>query len=309
MKRKFYTFYFSGLLILLLGSGCGTTVVVTNSMVYNFPNIEDGYDYNIPSIVVLPDNNDYYWTFFTSHYYGFLEYWLAFSKDKKNWSRPLYTGIPATINYIYRVNIDSTNNITISRYFRPSTQSTYTRATVDSLQDTFTVYKSDLFYDLDADGLTDLAEFMLRTDPLNNDTDGDGKSDGYDQNPLAAYRQNLSIHEQLHKFIIESELSLYTSDQLVIVEQINNKPIEYKRSNGIILSMPPDSCDTFINLFGYGVPVLTAAVTDTLKKYKVSFQYFFDPDNAGGYDALFDWDHKFKKWVRKKTYFQWETGY
>ena len=150
---------------------------------------------------------------------------------------------------------------------------------------------------------------MLWTDPYLNDTDGDGKADGYDQNPLAAPTKVLSIHEQLHKFIVEQELEYYTTDQLVIVEQINNQPMEYERQSGIILSMPPDTCDAFINFFGYGVPVITASIRDTLKKYIVNFQYFIDPENAGGYDALYDWDGVFKEWVRKKIYYQWEAGY
>ncbi len=303
------TKHFVFLLILLLCSGCGT-IVITNSIFYNFPAIGgDKSNNNIPTLVVLKDNSGLYWSLFASNNYGFIEYWLSFSKDKKNWSRPLFTGIPASINYLYNIKIDSSNTFILKRYFRPTYQNSYIRATVDSQKNTYKINKSDLFYDLDADGLTDLAEFMLRTDPLNIDTDGDGKADGYDQNPLAAPSDSLSLHEQLHKFIIEHQLENYPSSQLVIVEQLNHKPVEYKRSSGIILSMPPDSCDAFINLFGYGVPVLTATVRDTLEKYKVSFQYFVDPKTASGFDALFDWDPKNKKWVRKKIYYQWEAVY
>lgn len=308
MKRKILTKYLAQLLILLLCSGCGT-IVITNSLIYNFPNFEDGNYFRTPTIVTRTDKNGLYWTLFTSNYYGFLEFWLAFSKDKKTWSWPLYTGIPVHLDYLYIVKIDSMNNFTIYRYFRPFSPHTYSRATVDSLKNTFTILKSDLFYDLDADGLSDLAEFTLWTDPMNNDTDSDGKADGYDQNPLAAPRQNLTIHEQLHKFIIEHELEYLKSSQLVIVEQTNNKPMEYERTGGLVLSMPPDSCDAFLNRFGYGVPIITAAVKDTLKKYKVSFQYFIEPKNAWGYDALYDWNKKHQKWVRKKTYYRWEAGY
>jgi len=308
LKRKILTKYLAQLLILLLCSGCGT-IVITNSLIYNFPNFEDGKYFRTPTIVTRTDKNGLYWTLFTSNYYGFLEFWLAFSKDKKTWSWPLYTGIPVHLNYLYSVKIDSMNNFTINRWIRPFSPRTYTRSTVDSLTNTFKILKSDLFYDLDADGLSDLAEFMLWTDPMNNDTDGDGKADGYDQNPLAAPPQNLFLHEQLHKFIIEHELENFSTDQLVIVEQINNKPMEYKRSNGLILSMPHDSCDAFLNRFGYGVPFISATVRDTLKKYKVSFQYFIEPKNAWGYDALYDWNKKYQKWVRKKTYYRWEAGY
>ncbi|WP_309711385.1 PQQ-binding-like beta-propeller repeat protein [Armatimonas sp.] len=44
--------------------------------------------------------------------------------------------------------------------------------------------------DSDGDGLTDLAEKRLGTNPLNPDTDGDGLSDSDDRNPLAAPRSH-----------------------------------------------------------------------------------------------------------------------
>jgi len=55
---------------------------------------------------------------------------------------------------------------------------------------------SDIARDADGDGLTDLAEQRLGTDPHNKDTDGDGDPDGIDPWPNAAVRE-LSDAEQV----------------------------------------------------------------------------------------------------------------
>ena len=45
-------------------------------------------------------------------------------------------------------------------------------------------YAADAGTDADSDGLTNLEEFLAETDPNNDDTDGDGRVDGADVNPL-----------------------------------------------------------------------------------------------------------------------------
>lgn len=63
-----------------------------------------------------------------------------------------------------------------------------TRIEFDTLEDYLAAYglSGDPDGDADGDGLTNAEEFLLNTDPLNADTDGDGITDDIDSTPLVA---------------------------------------------------------------------------------------------------------------------------
>jgi len=253
---------------------------------------------------MLQDEHRKYWGIFISNYYGFDEFWVSFSYNCRDWFKPIYTGVPASKSgYVWFASL---GEIIINEIpgAHKAENDQYVRMLFDTTQASFKHKLSDLQSDGDMDGLSDLAENVLWTDPDSNDTDGDGKADGFDSNPLAAPAENPSLHAQLHKFIIEQELYFFDSDQLVLVEQVDNKPMEYERPYGLVLSMPSASLDSFVNANGYGVPVMTAVVKDTLKAYKVSFQFFVSPDSAWGYDSLYKWADG---WVEKKQLTNWEA--
>ena len=255
------------------------------------------------------DPNGLFWGIGVSDFWGFNEFWITKSRDSLSWFPPLFTGISAKdANYIWEVKNDSfklkqTNSINLlsdyfyRREFYPETKTKY----YFSLQ--------NLTIDSDLDGLNDYVELFLYTNPESNDTDGDGKADGFDLNPLATPAKKLKIHEKLHKYIIEYAIDDFMSDQLLIVERFNNKPMEYKREAGYVLSLPPDKIDDFLDKYGYGVPILSTIISDTLKMYKVQFELFVSPEDGWGYDALYDWDRKNSKWIEKKILNNWEAEY
>jgi|GEM_PF-2079981 len=262
--------------------------------------------HDLPKGMLLKDDQGYTWAIYPSTAYGFGEFWIAFSQDGRFWQEPIYTGFPVAGVTQYEWNVKS-DTLHMRMKNRPPEflRTKYMRQTAVGMDDSCALSLRDLFADTDMDGLTDFGENVLRTNPHDADTDHDGKADGFDQNPLAAPAKSYLVHERLHKFVIEQELKLVEGSGLVIVEQINHKPMEYERTKGLILSLSPDSADAFVNLFGYGVPILTTTIHDTLKKYKVSFQYFIAPEDAWGYDALYDWDRKQQKWQRKRLYSSW----
>jgi hypothetical protein len=47
--------------------------------------------------------------------------------------------------------------------------------------------------DIDGDGLTNMQEYLWKTDPTDEDTDGDGTKDGDDSNPLVAERDDVTV--------------------------------------------------------------------------------------------------------------------
>lgn len=261
----------------------------------------------VPAVVIIRDSTDIYWTIFSSKYFGFHEFWLAYSHDTQNWSRPLYTGIPVLPSNNYQIKVTN-HQIDFDWYgeLEHPGQKIYYRSHIDTTNMGYTIFKHTLYEDSDADGLSDLAEDVLWTNRLKNDTDDDGKADGYDQNPLAAAIDSLTLHERLHKAIIEYELEEFYSNQLVLVEQLDDKPMEYERYEGIVLSLSSAGCDAFVSETGYGVPILSCAVKDTLSnQLKAEFQYFIAPDNAWGYDVLCRWSNAENDFIDFRIISEW----
>jgi hypothetical protein len=262
---------------------------------------------SVPEVVIIHDSTDIYWTIFSSNFLGFQEFWVAYSKDTRNWSRPLYTGIPVlpTDNYHIRVRNHQIDFDWQGELEAPS-QKTYYRSFIDTTITGYTIHKYTLYADTDADGLTDLAEEALHTDPFEADTDNDGKIDSFDQNPLAAPAKILTVQEKLHKMLIEFELEEFYSNQLVVVEQFNDKEMEYDRHEGLVLSMSTFGCDVFVSETGYGVPVLTCDVSRTPNQHwKASFQFFITPENAWGYDVTCRWDRDLEDFVDFQVVDEW----
>jgi hypothetical protein len=251
------------------------------------------------------DDNGVKWAFFISEKYGFAEWWYSSMNAKGEWNRPVYTGLPFYIRF-YDWWVNSPDRFIVKRSKRNThREDVYYRDGLFSEADSIVVFLNTLTRDRDRDGLPDIVETVLWTDPDNSDTDGDGVPDGEDQQPHAARREELESHARLHRYVIENELEAFRTNQLVCVEQFDAKPMEYTREEGLVLSLSPDTLDAFVQRFGYGVPILAATVKDTLQKYKVSFEFFVAPDDAWGYEMLFDWNDNKGEWVQKRLYSEW----
>ena len=256
---------------------------------------------------LFTDESGRKWFVFASDYLGFSEFWLSYTYDEKNWFPPIYTGVPAYIGYCDLGFCEPFSiSFNINAYSHPSNLK-YIRVAPHMDADSLCFPIDYLCRDTDMDGLTDLAEKVLCTNPACNDTDNDGMADGYDQNPLAAPVGNLLIHEKLHKYVVQQALKHFQSSQLVLVQQLDDRPMDYKRKSGYVLSLPSSGINLYLEQQGYGVPIISAAVTDTLKKYKINFEFYISPDEACGYEALFDYNKNKKGWVIEKIYQKWSA--
>ena len=274
------------------------------------PHITDGNlisTVDIPTACIIRDSSNIYWTIFSSHFLGYNEFWVSYSKDAIHWSLPLYTGIPVLPSDNYQIMVKSHQlDFDWRGELMPQETRQYYRAVIDTTIMGYTVFKNTLYEDSDGDGLSDIAEDRLWTDPSRLDTDADDKADGFDQNPLAAPVEELTLHEQLHKSIIEFELEELGSNQLVVVEQFNNRPMEYNRPAGFMLSMSSGAVDAFVEFTGYGVPILTCTVKDTTDKMlKAAFQLFISPEDAWGYDLVCRWSEQKKDWIEFNVFNEW----
>ncbi len=121
-------------------------------------------------------------------------YWVLLSSDGgATWSQPLYTGLRVNQPYVVRqasalpffeedrlrIEVEIEEIDTAEIYFPPISLPTKRTAKGLFLE----IPIADLERDTDGDGLTDLAEERLLTDPDNPDTDGDGFADAADSLP------------------------------------------------------------------------------------------------------------------------------
>jgi hypothetical protein len=71
------------------------------------------------------------------------------------------------------------------------------------VQTRFAASLPEIERDSDKDGLTDLVEQRFMTNPMNPDSDGDGKKDGEDMNPLASGKIKLKERQEIWKAAYE----------------------------------------------------------------------------------------------------------
>jgi len=125
-------------------------------------------------------------------------YWVIRSHDGgKTWGRPLYTGLRIQAPYVVRpasnVPLLAGDRMRVEVIVRELDESTITfppvglRAKREQEGLMLEIPFDDLERDSDGDGLTDLAEERLVTDPYSPDTDGDGIPDGSDPLPQVAW--------------------------------------------------------------------------------------------------------------------------
>ncbi|MDH4238540.1 MAG: hypothetical protein OEW48_03150 [Phycisphaerae bacterium] len=126
---------------------------------------------------------------------------------------------------------------------------------------------SDNLADLDKDGLPDLVEARLLTDPNNPDSDKDGLPDGKDSNPLTPRHSDNNDVTQIRQAVFSFLFATSNSqDALVIVGGADFARQEYYGFGGFVLRSP-QSRDGFVNITGIKVELkspdtATATISD-----------------------------------------------
>ncbi len=149
-----------------------------------------------------PAEREFHYTFETggkkfgaylSNRYGANDVWLAYTTDGKTYTE-VFTGC-ALFHDGWRDDYTAAfaNGKIVITYDRPIREGT------DVGQSRFAATLEEIERDTDKDGLPDLVEYRFMTDATNPDTDGDGKKDGADMNPLASGKIKLNRHQEIWK--------------------------------------------------------------------------------------------------------------
>ncbi len=232
-------------------------------------------------------------------------YWVLLSSDGgQTWTAPLYTGLRINQPYVARrasklpllaegrlqVEVEIAELDPAKIFFPPvrlrpkrTAQGLYLDIPLDLLQQ-----------DSDGDGLTDLAEERLLTDPGSRDTDGDGLEDAVD--PLPAVPLSREAPSAQARALAAFVASLWNVDQTAIIEGIPDRPGALCCAKGEVRQGSDRT--TFLvadrGLFtalrpGKRLVVLTAGEADAAQKkfgpfYPQRLQaFFFDRSGRRGY--------------------------
>ncbi|WP_338812145.1 hypothetical protein V9L05_12130 [Bernardetia sp. Wsw4-3y2] len=178
---------------------------------------------------------------YTSNKYDVREgIWIAFSKDNGNSWEHLYTGIsqsrPLNLKWYSKTSLfksETELQIEAAIVRQLTISSRYNPAPYEVLEDGFLLVFNldDLRKDSDLDGLTDIEEQSLYTDPNNVDTDGDKIPDDLDLNPH--FSSNRTDKTVIFEKVIEGEIMLYT-------------PVEFSISDIPPIAYATDTTETLI---------------------------------------------------------------
>ena len=219
-----------------------------------------------------------YWALFGSTKYGYYDYWVANSEDKKEWKKH-FTG--EKILSDNKVKFGITNGVI--EIIEPNVENRRILIPIEQL-----------ILDSDVDGLSDIEENRLWTDPYRVDTDDDGIPDNLDRNPLAGKKEILNDSQKLTKLEIEKFLDgshLKEPSQrktIIAAVKFEEDKMEFKSSSYIVLCLTHDEALNYLRTFGYdqmGAIKVTPRIKENIAK--VEFTIERAPMNGFVYESTY----------------------
>jgi len=239
-------------IVLFFAAGC--LIVVRGTFLID--DIEKDINENTNFRFILQTEDSTYWTLFGSHHYGYYDYWVANSQDKKEWKMH-FTG--EKILSDERVRFVITNGA--FEIIEPDVENRRILIPIEQL---------DL--DSDGDGLSDIEENRLWTDPYRVDTDEDGITDNLDRNPLVAKKDSLNVRQKLIKRRTEGFLEGVNLKQTIIVMVNREKDkMEFEPYNWRVLCLTQAEAWDYRKKFGFDVTLINTTVTIKGDSAKVAF--------------------------------------
>lgn len=225
--------------------------------------------------------------------------WVAFSENSGSSWEYLYTGIvqrqPLYLKWYSKVpfiksndqlQVEATLFRQLTPFILPVSAPTY-EIVKDGLL--LTLDLNALRKDTDSDGLIDIVEAKLHTNPANKDTDGDGQPDNLDLNPrFAVSRTDRTI---LFETIVNDKIDMFDTTEMYLSSN-PLPPINYATDSTETILIVTDSPDIqSIQPFSKRVIILTE------EEYHNQKRIFQNELNAMDISPLFKVDNE------KDTYF------
>jgi hypothetical protein len=188
-------------------------------------------------LAVVADQEGEYWALSRSvglGHYGAC--WLSKSSDLQHWSKPLLTPVQAA--GVRCLLSEAGGNFLVAAYGGQA-------AGLCSFTE------GDLRRDSDRDGLTDVQEYRMMTNPEAADTDGDGTPDGKDRNPLAAPHP-LSPVQEIRAAVLKTlmERESPSGDMAIFLCNGPQDRQEFQGLRPVILCLTPDERSEYDKRFG-----------------------------------------------------------
>lgn len=237
-----------------------------------------------------------YTSYIYDNYFFAPGYWVAVYENGQ--LNKFYTGLTAVSPYILLINsnLQTTGNqikLVAKRIELIQESITFPAMGLkfkESNESYALVFKiDDLKSDRDGDGLTDLEEERLLTDPDNRDTDGDGIEDGEDINPLSSEIISQSDKGKLYSLVLKHVYQFKDVErpkELVIFESEDNFDIRGLNIKLLILS--PREVAQYKRKFGFRHPIriTIGKYIEDVEKDPLRLREEFDPYIEGDEKAL-----------------------
>ncbi|MFH1562341.1 MAG: HEAT repeat domain-containing protein [Nitrospirota bacterium] len=213
--------------------------------------------------------------------------WLRYSKDKKQWSPPIFTGLISAPKRTgrsvtpleFKVRIEGDKIIFAGKV---KESGPFNDEKMRQWQEITTLQR--LTQDTDKDELTDIEESRIMTNPKEKDTDNDGLLDGIDINPLVG-RVKTDDGKLIRQAVFAYNLQGgYVPLVIVLVNDVSQKQ-EFLGLEGIVLCLTPIELAEFRENIGYGIPIFSfdeIKYDRTKEKAEVEFATFIRPKSGHG---------------------------
>ncbi|MFH1422352.1 MAG: hypothetical protein ABIH42_06535 [Planctomycetota bacterium] len=235
--------------------------------------------------VLAKDNQNRLYSIEISDKMGANDIYITYSEDGKNWHKPLFTGLSVSEDYA-----PDSSNISITKGTIELIYNKVTNYGKESKREKAIFSLNDIQRDTDEDGLVDIEEIRLRTDPMLTDTDSDGIKDSKDFNPLVAKKKlttNQKIRAAAFRRVIqmsETGNNKVFPSSLVIVNTPYLEKQEFPGHDFYVLNLTEEELKDFKSQIGDGVCVINFAKESIISdKAEVEVQAFWLPLFARGW--------------------------
>lgn len=215
--------------------------------------------YHVGPLAQTTDEKNRTWSLLPLNRYGQVDLWLTSLIEKDLGSEPIFLDVPG-MPQPRRIS-ETTWDIKCQLQIKGDSL----RIVCDNK--TYESRISDHLKDADKDGLPDIVETRLLTDPHNPDSDKDGLPDGIDSNPLTPKHSKTDDITEIRQAVFSVLFATCSSQNaMVIVDREDFANQEYYGFGGVVLRAPK-SRDGFVNVTSINIKyqsddAATATISD-----------------------------------------------